>query len=57
MQIQRKELYDLLWSAPVTEIANQFKTTGSEIRKICAANNIPLPENGYWMKLKFGKML
>ncbi len=55
MQIQRIELYDLVWSTPVTEIANQFKTTGSEIRKICTTNNIPLPENGYWMKLKFGK--
>ena len=55
MKIQRNELYKHLWSEPVTEVAKKFNVNAAEIRKLCKEYKIPLPANGHWVKLKFGK--
>lgn len=51
----RKELYDLVWSKPITQLAKTYNISESFLRKICSENHIPLPMNGYWSKLKFSK--
>lgn len=51
----RQELYDLVWSKPVTHIAKEYGFSDNGIRKICKKYNIPLPKTGYWSKLKFNK--
>ncbi|MGV8815644.1 MAG: hypothetical protein ACOH2D_16200 [Gelidibacter sp.] len=51
----RQELYDLVWSKPVTHIAKDYSFSDNGIRKICKKYNIPLPNSGYWSKLKFNK--
>lgn len=53
--ITRIELYDLVWSKPVTHIAKEYGFSDNGIRKICKKHNIPLPKSGYWSKLKFNK--
>jgi hypothetical protein len=53
--LTRKQLYDLVWSKPVTHIAKEYGFSDNGIRKICKKNNIPLPKNGYWSKIKFNK--
>ncbi|WP_417558319.1 hypothetical protein [Mesoflavibacter zeaxanthinifaciens] len=50
--IQRKDLYDLVWKTPLTQLAPKFNLNTSLLKKVCSENNIPLPQTGYWSKLK-----
>jgi hypothetical protein len=49
------ELYDLVWSKPVVEIAKDFGISDVAIGKICKKLNIPKPGLGYWAKKQAGK--
>ncbi len=51
----RKELYDLIWSKPMTKLAKELNLSDNQLRKICKDYNIPTPEMGYWQKIEFGK--
>ncbi|MAO15934.1 MAG: hypothetical protein CMH44_03515 [Muricauda sp.] len=53
--ISRKELYELVWSKPLTTLANEFSYSDNGIRKICIKHSIPLPKAGYWSKVKYNK--
>lgn len=53
--VTRKDLYDLVWSKPLTLLAKEYEIKYSDIRNVCTKNKIPLPENGFWSKLKFNK--
>ena len=51
----RQELYDLVWSKPLSTIVKEFDISYSTIKDIYTKNNIPCPDSGYWSKLKFNK--
>lgn len=51
----RKELYDLAWSQPASKIIKDFSISNTVFKRLCKENDIPLPENGYWQKLKHNK--
>jgi hypothetical protein len=51
----REELYQLVWSKPVSKLAIELGLSTFEIRKLCRDKEIPLPEQGHWAKLQFGK--
>jgi hypothetical protein len=53
--ITRKALYELLWSETMSSIIKNYRITYTELKKICNEMSIPVPENGYWSKLKFVK--
>ncbi len=53
----RHELYDLVWSKPMTTLAKEFNLSDNGLRKICMKNDIPLPNMGYWAKAKYGKVI
>ena len=53
--LTRKELYDLVWSEPVSTILKKYFLTDPEFRKICASMEIPFPKSGHWQKVKAGK--
>lgn len=55
MKVTRKKLYDMVWTEPLTAISKRLEISGAELGKRCAAANIPLPPNGYWSKLVYGK--
>lgn len=50
----RLELYNLVWSKPMTTLAHEFNISDNGLRKICKKNDIPLPKQGHWAKVKFG---
>jgi hypothetical protein len=54
-ELTRKELYDLVWSKPLTTLALEFAYSDNGLRKICLKHNIPLPKSGYWSKIAFNK--
>ena len=54
--ISRDELYRLVWSKPMTQVAEQFAVSGTYMARVCALLNVPRPERGYWAKLAVGKV-
>ena len=53
--VSREELYELVWSTPMTKVAEKFNVSGSYLARVCSALNVPRPERGYWVKLAFDK--
>jgi len=53
--ISREELYELVWTKPMTQVAKQFDVSGSYMARVCSALNVARPERGYWAKLAVGK--
>lgn len=52
-QVTRKELYDLVWSKTLAKLTEEYAYTNEGIKKICKDFDVPMPDNGYWSKLKF----
>jgi hypothetical protein len=55
IELTRKELYDLVWAESLTSLSKKYALTYDGLKKLCINNNIPIPQNGYWMKLKYNK--
>ena len=53
--ITREEFYGLVWSKPMTKVAQQFKVSGSYMARVRSFLQVPRPERGYWAKLAVGK--
>ncbi len=53
--VSREELYELVWSIPMTKVAEKFSVSGSYMARVCSVLNVPRPERGYWAKLEVGK--
>ena len=53
--LTRKELYELVWTSSLSSLAKKYSITDVGLRKICIRMNIPLPEFGHWMKVKYNK--
>lgn len=53
--VTREELYDLVWSQPMTKVAERYGVSGSYLARVCGYLKVPRPERGYWAKLEFGK--
>jgi hypothetical protein len=51
----RQQFYDLVWSKPMTHIANDFALSDVALHKICKKNDIPTPPVGWWAKKVAGK--
>ena len=45
-QFTRQELYDLVWTKPVTKLAPEFGISDVGLGKICRRHIIPLPPRG-----------
>ncbi len=53
--ITREELYELVWSEPMTKVADRYGISGSYMARVCALLNIPRSRRGYWAKVAVGK--
>jgi len=51
----REELYDLIWSTPMTSIMKKYVVSRHGLQKICKEMKVPSPKSGYWEKLKVRK--
>jgi len=54
-QLARTELYELVWSEPMTKLAKRFGISDVGLAKACRRACIPVPERGYWAKSRHGK--
>ncbi len=54
--VTRRELHDLVWSKPMTKVADGFGVSGSYMARVCLTLHVPCPPRGYWAKLAAGKV-
>ncbi|MHA6911106.1 hypothetical protein ACQUJS_22290 [Ralstonia pseudosolanacearum] len=52
--IGRRQLYDLVWSKPRTQLAKELGVSDVMIGKMCRQLNVPAPMPGYWASLAAG---
>ena len=53
--LTRQELYDLVWSTPMSKLAENFGISDVGLSKICDRHRVPTPPRGYWAKKEAGK--
>lgn len=52
--LSRKQLYEAVWSTPMTVLSKRFGLSDVGLAKLCRRHQIPRPGRGYWAKLKNG---
>ena len=52
--LTREELYEKVWSQPMTKTAKSYGLSDVGLAKICRKLNIPTPGRGYWWKTELG---
>lgn len=53
--LSRRELYDLVWSKPMSKLAPTYGLSDVGLTKICRKMQVPTPPVGYWQKLRNGQ--
>ena len=51
----REELYQQVWSEPITTLAMRYGLSGVGFAKRCRRAGVPIPGRGYWAAVKAGK--
>lgn len=55
IELTREELYQRVWSTPMSRLAAEFGLSDVGLAKVCKRHRIPRPSRGYWAKLERGK--
>jgi hypothetical protein len=53
--LKRGDLYELVWTAPVSEVAARIGISDVGLAKACRRADIPLPSRGYWARVSAGQ--
>jgi len=53
--ILRDELFEKVWTTPMSRLAPEFGISDSGLAKVCKRMEIPRPPRGYWQQLSTGK--
>ena len=53
--MKRIELYELVWSKPMTKLGADLGISDVGLAKACRRHAIPVPPRGHWAKLQAGK--
>ena len=54
-QYDRAELYEKVWSEPMSILAKRFNVSDVYLARVCRLLRVPLPGRGYWAKKAAGK--
>jgi len=52
--LSRQELYDLIWSTPVTQVAADFGNSEATVKNHCNNRRVPRPTQRYWKAMAAG---
>lgn len=52
--LSRRDLFDLVWSTPVTKLAGDFGMSDRGFSKLCTRHKVPTPPRGYWARIEAG---
>jgi hypothetical protein len=52
---RRDDLYRLVWTSPVSEIAARLGVSDVGLAKLCRRAAVPIPGRGYWQRTEAGQ--
>ena len=52
---RREDLYRLVWTSPVSEIAARLGVSDVGLAKLCRRAGVPIPGRGYWARTEAGQ--
>lgn len=55
--VSRQQLYEMVWAQPMSRGAEALGVPYSEFRNACKRLAVPCPSNGYWEKVRAGKIM
>ncbi len=55
--MKRSELYEKVWTFPMSRLAKELDVSDVGLAKACRRNAVPTPPRGYWAKLEAGKQV
>lgn len=55
LTLTREELYELVWSKPMLELAKDFGLSDVALAKRCRRLAVPVPGRGYWARIAAGQ--
>lgn len=55
LTLSREDLYELVWSKPMRELAKDFGISDVGLAKRCRRLGIPVPGRGYWTRVDAGQ--
>jgi hypothetical protein len=55
LTLSREDLYELVWSKPMLELAKDFGLSDVALAKRCRKLGIPVPGRGYWARVEAGQ--
>jgi AcrR family transcriptional regulator len=56
ISLTRKQLYQRVWSKPLSVVAKEVSLSGNALAKICSRLLVPYPSRGHWAKVNVGKV-
>lgn len=57
IRVPRHDLYEKVWSQPITKLAHEYGISDVALAKICRKLDIPYPGRGYWRREQTGKVV
>jgi hypothetical protein len=57
IKLSREDLYELVWSKPIRELAKDFGISDVALAKRCRRLRVPVPGRGYWARVDAGQSL
>src|SRR5271163_3673434 len=54
-RLTRQAMFDLVWSKPMTKVAEGFGISDVALKKICDKHRVPTPSRGYWARKAAGQ--
>lgn len=55
VRVTRQQLYDQVWSTPVSQVAKWYGLSDVGLAKVLKAHEVPRPYRGYWAKKRNGQ--
>ena len=55
LTLSRQDLYELVWSKPISDLAKDFGLSDVALAKRCRKLGIPVPGRGYWARVSAGQ--
>ena len=55
MDIEREDLFEVVWSEPATSVAKHLGISDVALGKLCRRLQVPKPPRGYWARKQAGK--
>lgn len=52
--LDRKSLYEDIWTTPMSRLATKYGISGGAIRKLCDKLQVPVPPRGHWARVESG---